>query len=92
MHHASQKRWGTGDYPGDGNNFKNGRQLAARLGLVPRLHSSGGKQKLQGINKRGDQLSAGIVNSWRQGSATSSRTQGVVLGKLVGRGDRTAQP
>ncbi len=35
-------------------NFKNGRQLAAWLGLVPRQHSSGGKQNLLGISKRGD--------------------------------------
>lgn len=34
--------------------FKNGRQLAAFLGLVPKQHSSGGKQRLQGISKRGD--------------------------------------
>ena len=34
--------------------FKNGRQFAAWLGLVPRQHSSGGKDKLLGISKRGD--------------------------------------
>lgn len=34
--------------------FTNGRQLAAWLGLVPRQHSSGGKQNLLGISKRGD--------------------------------------
>jgi transposase len=34
--------------------FKNGRHFAAFLGLVPRQHSSGGKQKLLGISKRGD--------------------------------------
>lgn len=39
---------------GDASNFKSGRQLAAWLGLVPRQHSSGGKQILQGISKRGD--------------------------------------
>jgi len=39
---------------GDAKNFKNGRQLAAWLGLVPRQASSGGKQKLLGISKRGD--------------------------------------
>jgi transposase len=39
---------------GDASNFKNGRQLAAWLGLVPRQHSSGGKPTLQGISKRGD--------------------------------------
>jgi len=39
---------------GDASSFKNGRQLAAWLGLVPRQHSSGGKPTLQGISKRGD--------------------------------------
>lgn len=39
---------------GDARNFKNGRQLAAWLGLVPRQHSSGGKPRLLGISKRGD--------------------------------------
>ena len=39
---------------GDASSFKNGRQLAAWLGLVPRQHSSGGKPRLQGISKRGD--------------------------------------
>ena len=39
---------------GDATCFKNGRQLAAWLGLVPRQHSSGGKTLLQGISKRGD--------------------------------------
>lgn len=39
---------------GDARNFKNGRQLAAWLGLVPRQHSSGGKVLMQGISKRGD--------------------------------------
>lgn len=34
--------------------FKNGRQLAAFLGMVPKQHSSGGKERLQGISKRGD--------------------------------------
>jgi transposase len=39
---------------GDARCFKNGRQLAAWLGLVPRQHSSGGKSTLLGISKRGD--------------------------------------
>ena len=39
---------------GDAKCFKDGRQLAAWLGLVPRQHSSGGKQMLLGISKRGD--------------------------------------
>ena len=39
---------------GDAKCFKNGRELAAWLGLVPRQHSSGGKPLLLGISKRGD--------------------------------------
>ena len=39
---------------GDINAFKNGRELAAWLGLVPRQHSTGGKPTLLGISKRGD--------------------------------------
>jgi len=34
--------------------FKNGRHMSAWLGLVPRLSSSGDKQVLLGISKRGD--------------------------------------
>ncbi len=39
---------------GNALEYKSGRQLAAWLGLVPKQHSSGGKQILQGISKRGD--------------------------------------
>jgi transposase len=39
---------------GDAKNFDSGRQVAARLGLVPKQHSSGGKQNLVGMSKRGD--------------------------------------
>ncbi len=39
---------------GNASCFENGRQLSAWLGLVPRQHSSGGKDKLLGISKRGD--------------------------------------
>ena len=39
---------------GDARVFKNGRQFAAWLGLVPRQCSSGGKERLLGISKRGD--------------------------------------
>lgn len=39
---------------GDATNFSSGRQLTAWIGMVPRQHSSGGKQTLLGISKRGD--------------------------------------
>jgi transposase len=39
---------------GNGKAFKNGRQFAAWLGLVPRPYSTGGKQRLGHISQRGD--------------------------------------
>ena len=39
---------------GDARQFKSGRHLAAWLGIAPRQHSSGGKERLLGISKRGD--------------------------------------
>jgi len=39
---------------GSATEFTNGRQFAAWLGLTPRQHSSGGKQRLFGITKRGN--------------------------------------
>ena len=39
---------------GDFNQFKNGAQFGAWLGLTPRQNSSGGKNSLGGITKRGD--------------------------------------
>lgn len=39
---------------GNGAMFSKGRELAAWLGLVPRQHSTGGKQTLLGISKQGN--------------------------------------
>ena len=39
---------------GDATQFRKGRDMAAALGLTPRQHSSGGKNKLLGISKRGN--------------------------------------
>lgn len=39
---------------GDATQFANGRDMAAWLGLVPSQHSSGGKERLGHISKRGD--------------------------------------
>jgi transposase len=39
---------------GNGEAFRKGREFAAWLGLAPREHSTGGKQKLLGISKRGN--------------------------------------
>lgn len=39
---------------GDAKAFKNGREFAAYVGLVPRQSGTGGRVKLLGISKRGD--------------------------------------
>ena len=39
---------------GNGAAFRKGREFAAWLGVVPREYSTGGKQKLLGISKRGN--------------------------------------
>lgn len=38
---------------GNGSQFKNGREMAAHIGLVPRQHSSGEKRVLLGITQKG---------------------------------------
>jgi transposase len=58
---------------GDAKQYKNGRQLAASIGLVPRQSSSGGKQRLLGITKRGDKKAS-------QKATVSSRERASAVG------------
>jgi transposase len=59
---------------GEGLEFKNGRHLAAWLGLVPRQHSSGERQVMMGISKRGDQhLRTLLVHGARSVVRTASK-------------------
>lgn len=61
---------------GDPSHFKNGRQVAAWLGLVPRQHTTGGKAKLLGITKRGDvYLRSLLVHGGRSVAGNASRTK-----------------
>jgi len=46
---------------GDGRAFRRGRDVSASLGLVPRQHSSGGKEVLLGISKRGDKYLRSVL-------------------------------
>ena len=41
-------------FAGKGQGYRNGRHFSANLGLVPGEHSSGGKQQLGRITKRGN--------------------------------------
>jgi len=46
---------------GQGEGFRRGRDVSASLGLVPRQHSTGGKEVLLGISKRGDSYLRGLL-------------------------------
>jgi transposase len=74
---------------GDAKSFDNGRQLAAWLGLVPRQHSSGGKQLLLGISKRGDTyLRTLLIHGARAVIRVAERKAGYAdswLARLMGR-------
>lgn len=75
---------------GDIRTFKNGRQLAAWLGLVPRQDSSGGKTRLLGISKRGDRylrtlLILGAQSVLRQMKRNPARAAHSWLGRLTAR-------
>ena len=41
-------------FAGNGQGYHNGRHFSANLGLVPKEHSSGGKQRMGGMSKRGN--------------------------------------
>lgn len=46
---------------GNARDFKSGRQFAAWIGLTPKQHSSGGKNRLGAITKRGDSYLRGLL-------------------------------
>jgi transposase len=77
---------------GNGAAFRKGREFAAWVGLVPREHSTGGRQKLLGISKRGNaylrklfvQCARSVL---QQGSKQSARLS-AWLGELTARAHR----
>ena len=59
---------------GDGRQYRKGRDMAAALGLTPRQYSSGGKDRLLGISKRGDAyLRCLLVHGARSADAHGQR-------------------
>ena len=57
---------------GNVRQFRNGRQMAAFLGLVPRQHSSGGKARLLGIHKRGDSYCVRLFHHGQKPKASTT--------------------
>lgn len=64
----------------DARHFKTGRDFAANLGIVPREHSSGGKQRLYGITKRGDSYLRTLLI---HGARSALRTAGKKTDRLL---------
>ncbi len=48
-------------FMGNGESYHRGRGVSAALGLVPKQHSSGGKDRLLGISKRGDRYMRALL-------------------------------
>jgi transposase len=74
--------------------FRSGRNFSAWIGLVPKQHSSGGKDKLGSISKKGDRylrslFTAGVRDPWHQTSALAYGIAGAAANQ--GRRDRARQ-
>lgn len=74
---------------GDIGRFRSGRHLAAYLGLVPKQHSSGGKEQLGAISKRGDGYLRMLLTHGARAvvriMGTGSRPAGAWIGRLLQR-------
>ena len=63
----------------DANEFKNGRHMAAWLGLVLRQSSSGNKQVLLGISKRGDRYLHTLLIHGARSALSRCKKQKVIM-------------
>lgn len=77
-------------YAGDAKHYASGRHFAASLGLVPRQHATGGRERLLGISKQGNkhlrrQLVHGARAAYRQ---LAGRTDSRLARWIAGLGDK----
>lgn len=70
---------------GDGKAFRRGRDVSASLGLVPRQHSSGGKEVLLGISKRGDKYLRSLLIHGARSVARHAQNKTDPLSRWVNR-------
>ena len=66
---------------GSVNDFNNGRQFAAWLGLVPQQHTTGGRIKLGSISKRGDSYVRTLLIQGSQSVVNGARRRDLLDGK-----------
>lgn len=65
---------------GDGRQFRKGRDFAAWLGLVPQQHSSGGKNKLGGVMRKGNSYVRRLMVLGATGQLRSRRYEKMACG------------
>jgi transposase len=77
---------------GDVRQFANGRQMAAAIGLTPRQVSSGGKERLLGISKRGDTYLRTLLIHGARSMLRTARTRDDRLSQWVTKLAATRHP
>lgn len=75
---------------GDAKTFRNGREFAAFVGLVPRQSGTGGRVKLLGISKRGDVYLRTLLIHGARAVITHAKEREPWLEKLLARRPKNA--
>src|ERR1019366_5683859 len=68
---------------GNGAAFHKGREFAAWMGLVPKQHSTGGKSKLLGISKRGNEYLRKILIHGARSVVLNSKRNQIQIGQWM---------
>jgi len=70
---------------GNGEAYRRGRDVSASIGLVPRQHSSGGKEVLLGISKRGDRYLRSLLIHGARSVVIQAKTKDDRLSRWINR-------
>ena len=70
---------------GNGSAYRKGRDVAASLGLVPKQHSSGGKDLLLGISKKGNRYLRCLMVQGSQSVVTNAKRKNDKLSQWINR-------
>ncbi|MCP3670110.1 MAG: IS110 family transposase, partial [Gammaproteobacteria bacterium] len=70
---------------GNGSAYRKGRDVSASLGLVPKQHSSGGKDLLLGISKKGNRCLRSLMVQGSQSVVTNTKRKNDKLSQWIKR-------
>jgi transposase len=68
---------------GNGSHYRRGRDVSASLGIVPRQHSSGGKDTLLGISKRGNSYLRCLLIQGAKAVVSRAKTKNDTLSQWI---------